>query len=570
MFTKFFSQSIDSVGEWNAQLFRELKGRFKTRNIALVGGLSVLGQILLYLYFLGLLPYKEGIDNRYCIGAPPPDWYGYEDSYQNIPNNFCVKDLLGHFVVMKDLWWLDIFITMSTIGIFALLVVGSYMLIADLSKEERHSTLNFIRLSPQSATNIFVGKMLGVPILVYLFGLIAMPFHIWAGLSSHIPLTLILAFYLMLGISCVFFYSLSALYSLVSSSLGSFQAWLGSSIIFFFLLGMMSMTLEYHSTFSETPLDWLILFYPGTILMYLVKSTLIAPDSIDFLSFNGLNNLRWYGATLWQNSLIGISFIMINFGIWSFWIWQGLKRHFHNPLSTVISKYQSYGLSACFIVFNLGFAIQDVNKHSLHDNFLVLQVFNLALFLILIACLTPHRQTVQDWSRYHHQNPQETRALWKDLIIGEKSPAILAIALNVVIVTLYTIPSLFLLPLGNDRLPLLTGLIVSGMMVLIYATISQLSLMLKNQKRGLITGTIVSGVIILPLIGFAFFENDPSNISFLWLFSAFPFLATEHISLSSLFVGFLGQLAAIATLNIQMTKRLKKTGISETKVLLSV
>jgi hypothetical protein len=400
-------------------------------------------------------------------------------------------------------------------------------------------------------------------------GLIAVPWHLWAGLAANIPFTLIISFYLLLAISCIFFYSAAALFSIVSSSLGSFQAWLGSSAIFFFLLAMTGMTIDASSSFSETPFDWLILFYPGTVLIYLVKSTFLAANSVGVFQFGGLSNLHWYGQTFWQNSGSGIAFIIVNYAIWTFWIWQGLKRRFHNPSATVISKFHSYGLSACFIVFNLGFAIQDVSKSSLHDNFQILQLFNLILFLILIAALSPHRQTLQDWSRYRHQNPQETRSLWKDLIIGEKSPAILAIALNLGLVTLYTIPSLFLLPLDNDRISLLTGLIVSGTIALIYATITQLTVMLKSNKRGLIASGTITGLIILPMICFAIFQIDPSDISLIWLFSALPSVATEYISPSSLLMGILGQLAAIATLNFQMARILRKAGMSETKALLS-
>lgn len=78
----------------------------------------------------------------------------------------------------------------------------------DLSKEVKRGTLNFIRLSPQSATNIFMGKILGVPILLYLFGLVAFPLHFFAALSAKIPLLLILSFYLVLAFSCLFFFLL--------------------------------------------------------------------------------------------------------------------------------------------------------------------------------------------------------------------------------------------------------------------------------------------------------------------------------------------------------------------------
>lgn len=573
MLTRFSSQLLDNIGNWNPQLFRELKGRFNSRNISLVGGLSIFGQILLYLVFQGSLPYKEGVSNTYCVGAPPPDWYGYSEPSSYIPNNYCVKDLFGNFVVMKDLWWLHMFITMSIIGIFVLLVIGSYMLIADLSKEERNTTLNFIRLSPQSAKTILVGKLLGVPALVYLFGLLAVPLHIVSGLAAGIPFVLIVCFYLALISACIFFYSASALYSLVSSSLGSFQAWLGSSAIFSFLLMMMGMTLENNSSFSQTPFDWLILFYPGTVLMYLVKSTFLNPDSVGVLSFNGLNELHWYGNTIWQSAWLGIAFILANFSIWTFWIWKGLQRRFHNPLTTVITKSQSYWISACFAVINLGFVFQDVSGYRTQDNVQILQLFSFILFSILIAALSPHRQALQDWSRYRHQNPKETRNLWTDLIIGEKSPAVLAIALNVGIFVLYTIPFLFIFSV-KDSFSLLLGLIFGGMMAIIYATIVQFILMARSNKRGVIAlGTGFSLATIIPAIvstiWFSVLKLSESSIYFLGLFLPIPSVVTEYLSFSSILIGFLSQLTIIGFLNFKMTKALRKTGMSETKALMS-
>jgi ABC-type Na+ efflux pump permease subunit len=83
---------------------------------------------------------------------------------------------------------------LSVIGIFALIVIGTYLLISDLAHEERRGTLNFIRLSPQSPENILVGKLLGVPILLYLVAVLAVPLHLWAGLAAQISLMRILSF----------------------------------------------------------------------------------------------------------------------------------------------------------------------------------------------------------------------------------------------------------------------------------------------------------------------------------------------------------------------------------------
>jgi len=57
-------------------------------------------------------------------------------------------DNQGNFVINWQMWWLDLFTWLSLIGIFALLVAGTYLLISDLAHEERQDTLNFIRLSP--------------------------------------------------------------------------------------------------------------------------------------------------------------------------------------------------------------------------------------------------------------------------------------------------------------------------------------------------------------------------------------------------------------------------------------
>lgn len=559
MLAQIYPRIIDRVGEWNPQLFREAKGRLNWRNVALVSGFSLIGQIFIYLYFKGVLPIKEGQWSRYCTGE--------SDSYHG---GNCTTDLLGNIQIMKDLWWLDIFTTMSIIGIFVCLVIGSYMLIADISKEEREGTFNFIRLSPQSALTILGGKMLGVPILVYLFGILAIPFHLKAGLSAHIPLPLILGFYLVLGASCVFFYSVSTLYSFVTNNLSGFQSLLGSAMIFFFLFVMTGMTLEtYGSEYTETTFDWLLLFYPGTFLIYLVKSTFLAPDTVGYFSADALMNLNWYGKFFWQNSFTGLMFMLANYGIWSFWIWQGLKRRFHNTSATIISKYHSYWLSACFIVFSLGFALQSVDDKYVHNrSLIVVQVFNLILFLILIFALSPHRQNLQDWARFRHQNSQEKRNIWRDLLLGEKSPSVLAITLNVLIVNMYMLPSVLLFPFA-EKTTIVLGLIFSGAVILVYATIAQLLMMLKTNKRGLIASGAVSSLIIAPFASMAIIPHLSSQMTLISLFTAFPLVAIQGVSLFSVVGSSIFYVLTLSIFNWQMKRVLDKAGMSETKMLMA-
>ncbi|MGK7944004.1 MAG: hypothetical protein AB4058_06000, partial [Microcystaceae cyanobacterium] len=322
-----FNTLIDQLGDQNPQLLREIKGQYNPRNLTLTVMLSTIGQLLVFFVFKTKIPILKQTYNRYCVGSPPPDWKGYMRNR----DTFCNWDL-GNLTINWSLWWLDIFITLSIIGIIGLLVVGTYLLITDLSKEENRGTLNFIRLSPQSARNLFVGKLLGVPSLVYLGALLGVPFHLWAGIQAGISLGLILAFYGVLISSCILFFNAALLLGLVTAKLGGFQAFISSGVLGIFLAIMTGTTLH-DNYIHNNPFDWLVLFYPGTFLTYLTEATFISPNLIDYLSVSDLQDLHWYGGAYWHNPVLGMGLIIANSALWTYWITQGLKRRFRNPLT---------------------------------------------------------------------------------------------------------------------------------------------------------------------------------------------------------------------------------------------
>lgn len=554
------SQLIDRIGESNPQLFREIKGRLKPRNIAIASAISIVGQLLVYLYYSSLLPTIGAQYNRYCTGTAP------SDSYYSQPT--CINDLQGNWMIMEELWSLDVFTFLSVVGIFALLVVGTYMLISDLSREEQRGTLNFIRLSPQSAKSILIGKVLGVPIILYWVAFLAVPFHLIVGLSAHIPLQLILVFYGILIASCILFYNAALLFGLVSPGLGGFQAWLGSGTVLLFLSFMTGMVMS--STFlSDSPFDWLALLYPGTVLNYLVQATYLPPYTVGYLNLNHFNDLLWYGQPLWNNAWSGIGFILLNMGWWTFWITQALKRRFHNPLATVLNKPQSYWITGSYVVILLGFVLQNSDSYRLFQGFIALQLFLVAFFLLLIAALSPHRQVLQDWARYRHQMPRNNRSWTKDLIFGDKSPSTVAIALNVGIVVAYLTPAILLSNLEDKTLATLGGLWLGLSMILIYALIAQRMLMMKSSKRFIASASMVGTLIIFPVMCFGFFGIEPTQIAWPWLFSVLPIVATEYVTKTTLFLSLLGQWLTISLLSIQMQRQLRLAGESQTKALLS-
>ena len=563
MFSQLYDRTIDKIGEWNPQLFREIQGRLKPKTFAIVASASAFGQFLLYSYFKGMLPIREGNYDRYCLGAIDEKQYYYQGG------GICQSDLLGNIQIFKELWWLDLFTAMSIMGVFILLVVGCYMLIADVSKENSRNTLNFIRLTPQSAITIFTGKMLGVPILVYLFGICAIPLHLIAGLKANISFPLIFGFYGILAVACVFFYTLSLLFSLVATGLGNLQAGLGGVAIFFFLSITSSVYMN-ANTFSYTSFDWLLLFNPIIFLTYLAKSTFISENAINYFAYGTVNELSWYGNFGWRNSLSAFLLIVANYGIWSFWLWQGVKRRFHNPNETVISKYHSYLMSACFIVFNVGFTLQENNYFGNEGKLVILQIFNFFFFLLLIPAITPHRQNLQDWARYRHENSLSKQQILKDLLLGEKSPAPMSIVLNVLILTVYLIPSLFFFSHQEQVFSNLLGFIFSGSIIMIYGTIFQLLLTIKNQKRSIIASSIVLSLIISPFLTLTILGATTHQFPVIWLFSAFPIAAFNFMSLDSIAIlgSLLSQIIVILGFNYQLKRILDQAGISETKALM--
>jgi hypothetical protein len=251
-----------------------------------------------------------------------------------------------------------------------------------------------------------------------------------------------------------------------------------------------------------------------------------------------------------------------------------MKRCFRNPNTTIISKGQSYLWMAVTQVAFWGFTISEV-KNS-YDLYLItlLGFFNAALIIGLIFVLSHQRQTIIDWARYRHQN-QPNESLWQDLIWSEKSPAILAIFINLAIASIPVIIWVIFAPasLFNEEVSKVTAFLAVALCVglmMIYATIAQLMLLLKTQKRYVWSVGSISALIILPPMVLQILGVYPREENALaWLFSTFPWAGLEYAdSLTSCLV-VLGQLTVITLLNYQLTKQVKVLGESATKALLA-
>ena len=552
--------------DWNPQLFRELKGKLKTRNVIIAAAISVVIQFMCVINLLGDLPDPDSLGElgtqygRYGMGHIGHSGMHYR---QHLPYS---KDLLDNWVINWQLLWLDLFIILSIISIFALLIVGTYMLVADMAKEESQGTLNFIRLTPQSASNILLGKIIGVPILLYTAICLFLPLHTVAGINARIPLGLILSFDAVIVASCAFFYSLALLCSLLDFSLSNFKPWLITGIIGSVLFILTRSLFDENYLQLDHPFAWLFLFNPSLVLSYLIDATHLPDSKFDFLPVENLQQLSFYGQTFWKSATIGIGFIIFNFSLWTYWSWSLLQRRFDRPNSTFLSKVQSYWLTGWFVAIALGFTLQGKTSSVNSEYFIFLQVCLVIWGLGLTAGLSPHRQKLHDWARYRHQTANND--LWHELVFGKNSPSTVAVAINLTLAIAYIIPSIFI-HLNGDRHHIMWGLIISVGNIMLCAIIVQIILMLKTRKRAALSMITVASLVIVPPVCMDMADIYFHQTPVAWMFSFIPSAAIEYVTMPTIAFTILGQWLAISAIGFGMSRQLKQAGASETKMLMT-
>ncbi|MCT7988859.1 hypothetical protein [Laspinema olomoucense] len=506
------SRLMDYLGEWNPQFVRELKGRLISRNVTLAVGLSVLAQLVIFLAFMSQIPAPDAPYGSYCI-------------YQE--NNPCVINWMQ--------WKEDLHQVFYWVLPLVLISGGVYLLIADLAREEQRGTLNFIRVSPQSSQSILIGKLLGVPVLLYLAVAIALPSYAATAMVAQIPLLEVWSFYVLLAALCAVFYSAAALFALM----GGHQALVGAGVTLGMLFWLM------HQEWYSYGKDWV--------------------------------SHQWFGFSLNGDNLFNVRlFALVNCVILTYWIWQGLHRRFRNTAATMISKKQSYTLVFCVNVLFLGLVASYLSSeydpklsgaYLWFDSLRFIAILNLFLFLGLIAALSPPRQTLLDWARYAHQAKRQS--VLQDLIWGEKSPASVAIAIGATITALVFIPWVLLWPL--EMLPKLQAICAIGFYVIlaaIYAVLAQIILLLKSKKRALWASGVVAAAILVPLLTLALLGGQAETIPELYLLSILSLSGLEYATTTPVFMAFLGHLAMLAGLSLKLRQQLNRAGESATKALL--
>jgi hypothetical protein len=491
---------IDRVGDWNPQLFRELKGRFSGNTLlfTLIGSIAI----------------------QFVFGLFVADG--------NVPAGFQILN-----------WLLPI----------ALMMGGIYTLVSDISQEEKAGTLNFIRLSPQSARDIFIGKMLGVPSLVYLAVLLAVPLHLVLAIASGASLGLMLAWYSTIAITTYLCLSIATLYAI---SGGRFAIVLSVILV--------------------QPIGAIVSLYNYYLSSSIGKATWLTAD---------VNSMLWFYLPIGNNIWLFYGFINLILLSISYWFWVRIDRYYINPKSTNFTKQQSYWLNLTAQVWLFGFVLSILTFRS-HDT-LDITVFHLLVifsgigsFLTFasIPLIVPSKQSMQDWSRSQRSHVTSKHKHWwksdivQDLLWHDRSPSVLAMAINLMIpAIIYGVCAIiFVHDLGLLG-ELTIGIIISTILTLICTVIANLlSLGSYNSKSGGIP--LLGTILFLTMLGsvlammYPFTQQLGNN---LLLFS--PLFSIGIHGLSSLEICFdiIVQLSILAGCTKLLQGKLQKLGASESQ-----
>jgi hypothetical protein len=356
---------IDRVGDWNPQLFRELRGRLTGTSIVLAIALSLLVQLCGAALFTS---HNGSLSDRLASGFTFLNWA--------IPT--------------------------------CLILGGVYTIAADLQREDKQGTLNFLRLTPQRAYSLFLGKMLGAPSLLYLGVAVTVPLHLLLGILSGASIFKLMAWYGGVLSIAYLFGTIAVLYTLLGGKHAILLA-LIFTIPTYLILGGYSFFLF---SIFDTP-----------------ATTFGKQPS-------------WFGIPIFTNAWAFSALIIGTLLTISYWFWVAIERKYINPLSTAFTKKQSYVANGQVQLYLLGFALPillDNGSTIANDRSLLVTSFytaGIVWILLSIAFILPHRVSMQEWSASRQSLLSLDYRSWRqpeiiqDLRWHDRSPIVLAVLIN--------------------------------------------------------------------------------------------------------------------------------------------
>ncbi|MGK7887973.1 MAG: hypothetical protein AB4042_01470, partial [Leptolyngbyaceae cyanobacterium] len=499
--TTMHSPRLNQLGSWNPQLLRELRGRLQPRSLAAALVLPLLGQLILC-----LLVIQPGGTN------------------------------------LQSQRWLGVFSLLTWTLPFGLFGLGSYYLVSDITQEDKRGTLDFIRLSPRPGWQIILGKILGVPILPYLALLTLVPLHFGAGLVAGVSPLFVLSYYLVLLVGALLCYSLALLYGLSSGSQMPGVNRLGTTSASFGAIAVLVLTPLF--MFWNLGVTWNPFGPIGTLNPY--------GGDADWL--------YWGFIPVNSNLITSHGFTLANLIMVIILVWRIVLRRFRRPRATFLSKRQGYAILAYLELLMIGFSLRPdlFNRSETLGLAIVAYLLSAIAFVPILFAIAPQRQALLDWSRYEAKGLASW--LWAD-----KSPMLLAMAVNLLIVYGLLIPWTYLTGIGLIQ-PVQTAIafLSCGTALMTYGTLIQI--IMASRTRNPFTwavGTFFLCLTIPPLI-LVIVQLTPDNIvasATLWAILGFPFAIFDSpIAFGFTLVGIVIQGIVLGGLLWQCDRTLKQLG----------
>jgi hypothetical protein len=500
-----FSNLLDKIGEWNPQLYREIKGRFTSRNLILTIGCALITNYLLILVFSSPAP-----------GAP---------DFKSIFNTIN--------------WLVPIILT----------TCGTYQLSFDLAKEYQKRTINFITFTPQPSQKILLGKILGVPCLIYLGIALFIPSHLFSGLALGVSFLTIISVYGFWLAGCFLFYNL-AIFGVISAN------------------GQQSVDSKYYSPENISGFA----ASAGLILGFMGRA------SIDFLVYHP-SGWHWFGLPLGEVKALAYIWALSSLIVTSYWLWNAINRRFYSKDKSLLGKGQVYQLVTYSQLWIIGFVFP--GQYAPDDWFEIFGLgfvflFNSFLYLIMLWVSAPSRQYILDWTRYNHLE-RKNRGIYLDLMFSEKSPVTAAVFLSCAITLIIWLSWFLLLPEvfftkpdWLSRVQMIIALVLQVNVWLIYAAIADIIFFReKPQKYPFKQGAtvFVMAVASALLVSFVVLVLR-INLPWLWAFTLFPIAVYLNGSTVTACLGLFLQLVTLVLVGKKFLGTIKELGKSETKVLL--
>ena len=325
-------------------------------------------------------------------------------------------------------WNNDVFRVLTLLIVFPLMGLGTFLITSNLAEEKRRGTLNFLQMSPRSPLTILSGKLIGVPICLYLAVSLVLPLHWFVGLNAGYGVGPLLGFDIVLVAQALIFYLAAMVFSLSIANvvLLALHPWLLAAAVVGFhwcvYLWASNHTLHWYEHRESVSIIWSLLFSPITAWGYLMPNYL--PDAVDQSPNLVMGPFR-------VNFLEYVLLTVVHALGWYVLLGHGLQRRFSNSETTLLKRRFSYPLTFIFMAIALGLTnTLTADFDHAFDLWILVPFLCLLYCMGLMVALSPSRQTLKDWARFRQSQTAQRLPLWKDLLIGETSSPVIAIGLN--------------------------------------------------------------------------------------------------------------------------------------------